>query len=226
MNIMVSGFERPWVVSAEKVTVVEILDKHYASRVVSSLVSEKGEEAIEPYIISDEKNPSLKPSVLLVVPSVFDLPWGSRAIVNGQLETVRDAILHSSEARDAIDSLASKLRNEFYHVMFQFGSNYDLSNDWDAVKYLKAFGFGVEKDPEATLFENVKHFLLMLADIGLGKTLVFIGFKQFFTEKELFELYNLVISLKLSLVSIETCHDDTQYEQEVKVTIDQDLLEI
>lgn len=227
MKIKINGFEEPIEFSGDKVCIVEILDRRYAGRVAASLLSKAGEEAIEPYVIWGDDEKLLEPSnVYMAVESVFALPWNNRSIINAQLAKIDALILESNSLRNKIDALAYELRREIFNASLQLGAEYDFISGWDTVKYLKAFGFGIESDSDASLFENMRKFLLMLGDIGFQKALVFAGFKQFFVSEELENLYDLQISLKIPLLSIESVADNAFYYQEDKITIDKHFLKI
>ena len=227
MKLRINGFENPVSIVPGYVSVIEIRDVSYASRVSQSIVLGLGEDSIEPYVLWDDCEKILNISkTFCVIPSVFDLPWNDRQIANALLSKMTLLINENELIRTESESLGQYMQTTLNNLSFQMLSDYCFDTEWDVIKFLKAFGFKIDLDESDSLFDRMKKFLKLVYDVALDRVIVFIGFKQYFSQSQLSELFDLIENLKISVLSIESVCSKEIYPNEIHMTIDQHFLQI
>jgi len=226
MKLRLAGFEEDVDILKDKVSVLEVENRILFTRVCQSLLSGKGELALEPYSIwDDDKNQLTANKVFEVIASPFNLPWTGREF-GGKLYTRLEAfVLEEDDIRQKIEAFNRELTLLMLSLNIQMHSEYTFTSEWDIKKYLKAFGFGADTDFEERLLDNLIKFFEMAVDVGFKNILVFINLKQFFSKIELEELYEQVIFLGIRILLLESMHDESKYTQEKKSLIDQHFLQ-
>lgn len=226
MVISFSGFDHPIACSDIGVSVIQISNKALFTRVCQSLISGRGEEAVEPYSIWGEDGVEIAPSrALLPVVDVFDLPWKHKSLSGGLCKQFERHLLIDEDDRRLLQQLNEQLESAVAQIGFQYHGEYSFGIEWSLQRYLNAFGFGVELSPSASLFDNLMHFIELVADVGLNETLLFVNLKTFFTENELVELYKKLLFYGIGSLLLENRDAVVQYEFERKTVIDQHFLQ-
>jgi CRISPR-associated protein Csn2 len=226
MKLHFSGFEQGIDISQSKISVLEIENKVLFTRICQSLLSERGEVALEPFVVwDDNENEVLPDKVFEVVASPFDLPWSGREFAGKLYAHLESLVFEEDELRNRIEALNRELFSSILSLNLQTSSDYAFAVEWDIRKYLKTFGFGVDVDSEDKLLDNIIKFIEMAVDVGFEKVLVFMNLKSYFGQKELETLYGQVIFLGIRVVLLEAHCDKTVFEHEEKYCIDQHFLQ-
>ena len=225
MKLVIEGFDEPIVLGGGPVAVLEIHDKQLYSRICQSLISEKGEEAIEPFSLWEEDGSKRSArNAILPVTDPFDLPWEERSLLSDLQETVEEAYAADDQARRKIDEAAHYLREEVSCLGLRLQSDYEFALEWDLGRFLKAFDFSVDGDPADSLLENLIKFVKFASDIQCHQVVLFMNLKSFLEKNELEEFYREAFFCDLNILLLESAPDDEFYAQERKTTIDQDFL--
>ena len=226
MNLSFTGLENQIVINSGKTSTLEIHNRKLFERICRSLMSLDGEQAIEPFSVTADggKIVSAK-NALLVVPTPLELPWGDKGLLGALFQKMAELVHETPETGDSLyehHHAASRLLEE---VALKMESDYAFAVEWDIQKFLKAFGFGVDRDPEDSIFDNCIKLLSLAEDMGFKKTLVFINLKLFLTDSELETLLERIFISNLQVLLVEAVPDFSPREHESKLVVDLDLLE-
>lgn len=225
MRIAFSGLEYPIDVEPGYPTVLQIENQALFARMCSSLRDGEGRYAYEPYTLwegEDELKPS---SSLMFIDTPFDLPWSDKSLMGEVSKRFEKLFLDDEELRGEIDSAAESIASKFLTLGMAMNADYGFDIEWDLRKFVKAFGFGIDRTAQNSVFDSLIDFMSLALDAGCKKTLVFVNLKTFLTKKEVSELYRHVFFSKMSVLLLENKHDETEYEYESKRTIDLQFLE-
>lgn len=226
MVISFSGFDHPMVCDDAGVSVVQVSNKAMFARICQSLISGRGEEAVEPYSVWGKDGTEIASSrAFLPVVNLFDLPWKHKSLSGGLYKQFENHLLMDEDDRRLIQQLNKQLESAVAQIGFQYHGEYGFGIKWSLQRYLNAFGFGVELSPSTSLFDNLMSFIELVADVGLSETLLFVNLKTFFTEKELLELYKELVFYGIGSLLLENRDAVAQYEFERKTVIDQHFLQ-
>lgn len=226
MIISFSGFDHPITCDDVGVSVVQISNKAMFARICQSLVSGRGEEAVEPYSVWKEDGTEILSSrAFLPVIDAFNLPWKHKSLSGGLYKQFEKHLLMDEDDRRRVQQLNEQLKSAVTQIGFQYHGEYGFGIEWSLQRYLNAFGFGVELSPSASLFDNLISFIELTADVGLSETLLFVNLKTFFTEKELLEVYKKMVFYGINALLLEN-HDAVMFNEfERKTVIDQHFLQ-
>lgn len=226
MKLKLSGFEGQLELSSGHVAVLEVCHQMLFSRIVQSLYYEKDGEAVEPFCLVDEDG-DLRSSrnQFLFVFNPFDLPWEDKALLGEVLERLEVLFAESDSVRQSIEACGRGLSCEVESLGLQMQSDYAFEVEWNLRKYLKSFSFGVDVDPDDPLIDNLIKFVKLVADASFDKVLVFVNLKKYLTEYDLREFYRQVIFSGITTLLLEGDDGGVVFDEERKMTIDQDFLE-
>lgn len=226
MNVCFSGLQAPIIVDETAVSVLEVHNRALFTRLVGSLMSGAGVDAVEPYTLWDANGGELKASgQFLIVGCPLDLPWDDKALVGGLATHVEKLMYEDESVRHDIEEAFFLLRSRLRQMALSLESEYSFGVDWELKRYLRTYGFGVELVDDEPLFDKLIKFLALAKDALLNKTILFVNLKLFLTNSEVEQFYEQAFFTKLSILLIENVHDCLQHEREHKYVIDQDFLE-
>jgi CRISPR-associated protein Csn2 len=227
MKLQISGFEKGINITNEKVSVLEIENKIFFSRLCQSLLSGMGSKALEPYAIWDEEGSEVSSGrAFEIILNPFDLPWTNKEFTGKVLARVGSLIIEEDAIRQKVESLGCELQSVLKSLNLLMYSNYDFAIEWDVSKHLKSFGFSVDINPDDQLLDNFIKFFEMLVDAGFNKVLVFVNLKAFLSKNELEELYEQIFLSGIRVLLIESFCDEIKFMREEKSIIDQHLLQV
>lgn len=226
MIVRFTGLENSLNISKGCPAVLEVQNRALFSRLCRSLQSCKGEEAIEPFSLWSDGGDEMRASnSYLFIESPLALPWDDRALANGLQSGFDRMLLESDSCRSEIEQLLANLQSAVARLGFQMEADYGFALEWELRQYLKAFRFGVKYDPDDALIDNLIQFLDYASDVAVGKLLVFVGLKNFLTEKDVTRLYERVFYHEMNVLLLESAEDQNEYQHERKLVIDQHFLE-
>lgn len=226
MNIRFSGLERAFSIHPGKATLVIIENSILYTRVCQSLLSNEGEQAVEPYSLWDDGDKMIPPKdVFLGIADPFNLPWGHRMLSAGWQEGIRAHVVEDDEACRMLEALNGQLRSKIADLSLRMHSDYAFAIEWDMLRYLKTFGYGVDLDADAPLFDNIMKFLSFVADSSFSGVPVFINLGTFLSTNQVQEVRAEAIFLNLSTLFLENRCSHDKVSGDSRYLIDQDLLE-
>lgn len=226
MKISFSGFGSPVLITRSKTTTLEIQNRVLFSRVCEALISEAGEDAVEPYTFWNDDDVELKSKgQILPICDSFHLPWDDRVIINSLLARIENLLCEDEDCRSAAERDYRRLNYRFTTLALQLGSEYTFDIDWDPKRYLKSFGFRVDMGSCEMLLDKLILFLTMLEDISFERTIMFINLKIFLSNSEVERFFEHVFFSNLKVLMLESVPDSARYINEMKYTVDQDFLE-
>lgn len=226
MRLCFSGIESSIEISSQAVSTLEIHNRVLFSRICESLLTEEGEDAVEPFSLWDDNGDELKArNHFLFIGNPIQLPWDDRSLQTAILNRMEGLLYENVECRREAEETFHTLNTKFSSLALQLYSDYSFGVDWDPKRYLKAFGFGVDIASNETLLDKIIMFLMTVKDASLGKVIVFVNLKLFLSIEELKRLFEHIFFLRLSVLLVENAPSVDALGFERKYTIDQDFIE-
>ena len=226
MNISFTGLDTFIFIDELQVTTFEICNKNLFCRICESLISDKCMEALEPYSCwesNEEKVAAAKRPLVIVSP--LDLPWDARQLSSSLLERMDMLVKEDDEQRLAIEKTGQELLSLLSDLYLQLDADYCFDAEWDLLKQLKTFGLCVNMEQSSTHIEKVESFISFVSDVQLKRPLIFINFKEYFSDEDIQRFINFVIYQGRQVLLMESEHDDRSFLNERKYTVDQYFLE-
>ena len=225
MKLSFSGLEQPIDIAAGYPYVLEIENQALFARICQSLRGGEGRYALEPYTVWDGEA-ALKPEAsILFIDSPLELPWDDKSLMGAVSKRFEQMLLEDEDLRGEIDAAAQLITSKFLSLGMTMNAEYGFDLEWDFRRFVKTFGFGVDRTQKSLLDSLIDFFSLAL-DAGCSKTFVFMNLKTFLTNKEVEELYKYAFFSNIKTLLIENKRDDADYSYERKRTIDLHFLEL
>lgn len=228
MKLKFARFDSQIDLEAGHVEVLEIHERHLFTRIVSSLKSEKGEKAVEPYFLIDNEKSVSPKGRLQLLDALPDLPTHDKGLEKLLYQRLVSEALESTDMMGLDKELAmlgAKINERIRAQSLTLWGTYDFMSSWDFATYLKAFPFGVEEYDDETFLEKCIHYLDLCVDISFKKPHIAINLKSFLSEDELCTLYEQVKFHGIALLLIESWCDSRLFDGERKTCIEQGFLE-
>lgn len=204
MRITFAGMDAPVEVRERGATILRVLNQRLYARVCESLVSQKGEGAVEPYSVWDDDGCEVGPAnALLVVVNPFDLPWKHRSMVGGLYSSLEAGLLEDEDMRRELQGFRVALESSVRKLGFQLNADYGFAVEWSLGSYLKAFSYEVDLTGASTLLDKLICFADFVADVMVGKVLVFVNLGTFLTENDLLRLDDRLFFHGISALLLE-----------------------
>lgn len=225
MKLQLLRFGEGIEISPGKVSVLEVESRRLFTRVVRALLSERGQEADEPYQLWDDNDKAVNPKKALVVLNALPaVPYDNKTLLGKLYTKVERMIEGDDELERKLREMGWGITSAIEDVGIALWGNYCFDARWSLGQYLRAFGFHPDCGDDEPLLENCIRFLGLCADVDQAIPVVMVNAKMFFDRDELEELYSQAVFLGTSLLLLETQHDSIRSEQERKMVIDQDFL--
>lgn len=225
MKLVFSGLENAVDIVPGFATTVQIENEALFARIVRSLASLRGREALEPFTLWEGDSEMKPSSALLVVPDALNLPWDDRALMGEVLKRIEREFLEDEDLRRAIESMDSTLSEMLLELGFGMNSDYGFALEWDLKRYLKFRGFGAGLQTDESLLDNLLNFLSLTLDAGCKKVVMFVNLKTFLTKNEVKALFDHVFYSKAMVLLLENKRDEIVYDYEHKMIVDLQFLE-
>lgn len=226
MKLCFTGFDNPLTIQPGQVSVLEVHNKRWFTRLCQSLYEKVPHDALEPFALWADDGEELNYArSTVLVPSPLELPWNDKSMV-GELRTKMVALMMEDDAvRQSVEKLAHELSSQTLSLGFRVQGDYAFALEWDLAKYLSSFGFGPELNTDAALIDSLIKFLDFMADVAPGKVLVFINLKIFLSENEQKRFFERVFFQNLLVILVEEVSSSGSFGNELKLVVDQDFLE-
>lgn len=226
MRLQFLRFESELNISPGQVTTLQIEDRNLFRRIVSSIESEQGEEAVEPYRFWSEHGVKLSPrKVAVFVNGLPDLPTNDRTILGKLYEQIALNLEQDTKRNESLAELTRELVEQYESLNSALWGTYDFRLDWSTQGLLRAFLFQPVCDESLTLLDNCIHLFGLCADVGLKKPLIFVNLKSFLSSNDLVELFNQAFFHGIGLLLLESWTDLVHYEKEKKLCVDLHFVE-
>lgn len=225
MRLVFSGLENPLKLTAGETSVLQVENSALFARIVSSLQTGLGHQAMEPYSLWEDDGEVKPGNALMVVPDALNLPWDDRAFMTTITKRVEREYLEDEDLRMQVEEAERAIKMRLSRLNLGFNADLGFGLEWDLKRYLKFLGFGAAPQEDRSFLDNLLNFLSFALDAGCRKTIVFVNLKTFLTENELQMLYDHVFFLKLSLLLLENKIDTMSYRHESKLAVDLQFLE-
>lgn len=225
LEIKISRFERSIQVDKEHVATLEIEDKHLFTRVLRSLLSGAGMEADEPYQIWKNDRAVSSKKALLIVNTLPHLPLTDKSLLSSLYEKLTLQLNDDIAVSSRLQSLALQIEDVFGDMEIGLWGSYRFATQWNTTSYFKAFSFQPMIEPGDSLLDDCVKFFGLCADISFTKAIVLTNAKSFFTKTELQDLFSQAIFYGVSLLLLESWHDEAKFDLERKLRVDKDFIE-
>lgn len=219
-------FESEIALGADHVATLQVEDRQLFARMVSSLLSESGEEALEPYALWDDDGKQMSArSSLLVLDALPTVPLTDRKLLGKLHDRIARTIADDDVLAERVGSAIAVLEELLADRGNELWGTYDFAATWDSATLLKSFAFQPRAATDEPLAERLVNFFELCADIALRQTLVLVNAKSFFAENDLELIAEQSFFCGIPLLLLESWPDETQREWERKTRIDQWFLE-
>lgn len=226
MRLSFVGLESPIDIMDKGITVLQIKNNSLFARICQSLLSLKGNDAIEQYSIWDKDGCEVAPAkAFIIVSNPFDLPWKHKDLMGRLYERFEKELLFDEGLRQEIQDEGISLESSIQKISFQLNADYQFALKWNISSYLKAFSYGVEISDSALLLDNLISFIDFGADMTIDKAILFINLKTFLTKNELIMLQERLIFHGISALLLENYDSPFYLDCEKKYIVDQDFVE-
>lgn len=226
MKIIFSGLDTAIEVVPGRACTLEIRNHTLFARVCRTLVGMQRGSQFEPFTIWDDDGEELSyASSILLASDPLRLPWDSSEL-SGKLLSKMEALLMEDEDNRLIFEEYGSLLNGFAsRLTHQVEGEYGFAVEWDIKRYLKSFGFGIERGDDLPYIDSLNMFIDFVHDMNLKKVLVFINLRTFLSEDDFDSFLERVFFHKISVLMIENELNCWIHALEKKVVVDQHFLE-
>lgn len=226
MRISFAGMDAPVEVRERGATVLRVLNQRLYARVCESLVSQKGDGAVEPYSIWGDDGCEISPAnALLVVANPLDLPWKHRSMMGRLYSSLEAELLGDEGMRRELQEFRVALESSVHKLGFQLNADYGFAVEWSLGSYLKAFSYEVDLTGASTLLDKLICFADFVADVMVGKVLVFINLGTFLTENDLLRLNDRLFFHGIGALILENRTFGLDGSVALEYVVDRDFVE-
>ena len=225
MKLQFLRSSHPVEVHSTRPLVYQFENQKLFSRVVQSLVSERGEESIEPYVIWDDKGRLVNPKKAFVLFNALPCIPLDDSLLKALFQKIEILFNEVSELKSSIQDIWDQLQDLVEGTNLGYNGCYSFSRDFDLTKVLKLFGYTPSVDLGNELLDNCMSFFDLCADVQLEKPIVFVNAFRFFTDIELKLLYEKAIFNKIPLLLLESGLNCRTVCNEQYIMVDQHFIE-
>lgn len=226
MRIVFSGMERTVPLTCERVSVLRVANNTLFCRICQSLISGRGEDALEPYSIwSDEGERLGTKDAFIVASDPFALPFRHKSLLGALHSRMQDDLFADEDERARAQDLHNELAACVARLGFQLNGDYCFTVEWSLSSYLKAFGFGIDLSPDLSLLENLIRFVDLAADMAIDEAILFVNLKTFLSKNDLEVLCGHIVFHRLKVLMLENLHTGVHCGVESEIVVDQHFLE-
>lgn len=226
MRISFGGFDNPVELAERGVTIFRVERECLFSRVCESLLSLKGYEAVEPYSVWDDDGREIAPrKAFLIVPNVFDLPWGHKDLLGGLYARLEEDLLLDEGLRSELQNCGEAMKGLLNRLGIQMNAEYRFGLEWNLKGYLKAFSYEVDLSNSSSILDKLISFVDLGADMQIDKVLVFVNLTTFLSEIDLTHLHQRAFFHGIRILLIENQRSVVYMDHAVVYIVDRDFIE-
>ena len=225
MRLVFAGLESCLDLRPGECSTLCVLDETLFTRIALSLMLGEGRNALEPYSFWADDTEVRPKDSLLFIASPLELPWNDKGISSAITKRLERDYLADEDMRQVVEKAREAVNSQLLSLGLDFDSDYSLGLEWDFKKLLKFAGFEVSYQQEKTFLDNLLNFLSLMSDAGDGRVACFVNLKNFLSKSEFGSFLEHIFYLKTSVLLLENKQVSTRFDNERKLTIDQDFLE-
>lgn len=215
MRLVFEKFEKSLALRTDAINVLKVEDPSLFARCALSLAQGFPSDALEPAcIFSDDDREISMSKVLYFVGDALCIDLNDKRIVAAGIKSIVNRMLNLDGEIDALEKKNFEMESVFENQFVQMSADYVLADSWDATKYLKMLGFGVDDSGDVTVYDKVQHFLRIAADLFPEKIIAFVNLQVYLTRDQYVELCKMIASLELCVLSYEqgVLYDSEHFE--------------
>lgn len=167
----------------------------------------------------------LKASDMFCIVDFIGFDINSRTLLSKIYKYIEKDLFCDIERKIAIDSKIHNLANDILRVLYDIDIDFDISGEIDFKDILSAFHLSPLADKDSIL-DKLLQYVNIVAELKLYKVLVLVHAKSYLMADELAQLYKQCLYKKVSLVLLESHHQENLLENEQKVFIDSEYCDI
>ncbi|ERL10494.1 CRISPR type II-A/NMEMI-associated protein Csn2-like protein [Olsenella profusa F0195] len=133
--------------------------------------------------------------------------------------------MEDESLRTSIEQSAADIVSKYMSLGMTMHAEYDFEIEWDMQRFVKAFGFGVDRSSQQSVLDSCIDFLSLSLDAGVTQCIVFVNLKTFLTKRGLEVFFEHVFFTNIPVLLLERWTDDMIYDHESKRVIDLDFIE-
>lgn len=227
MKLVFVGADNSIEIKKGFVHTLEIENPSLFVRISRSLAANAGELIFEDFSLWDDEGNELAPGrTLFMITDPLRLPWDCAELSGKMLSTMELYLFEDDDARSTFESYGRRLQGFAASLTYQGESDYRFNVEWDLRRFLKSFGFSVERGDGLPYIETLDMFLDFISDMKLGKVLAFVNLKTFLGENEFKMFLERVFFHELEVLLLENKTSAIEYDYEIKTVYDQHFLEL
>lgn len=225
MRLSFSGLDDPLDIPPGRGTTLEIANAELFSRICLSLREGEGRQALEPYTLWDDDKELSPKDAMIFIESPLELPWNSKPLLGTVIKRFQAALMEDESLRTSIEQSAADIISKYMSLGMTMHAEYDFEIEWDMQRFVKAFGFGVDRSSQQSVLDSCIDFLSLSLDAGVTQCIVFVNLKTFLTKRGLEAFFEHVFFTNIPVLLLERWTDDMIYDHESKRVIDLDFIE-
>lgn len=226
MKLVFQKFEQDLDLCRDALNVLRIESPSLFARCALSLRQGFPAHSPEPAFFFNDEGKELKSSaVLFFAGDLLFLDLNDKRIVAQAAKTVVHRIVEEGASANLLEQLNLRIEDVLEEQFFQMSADYRLADEWDLSKYLKALGFGVDDSEDATLYDRLRHFARIAADLFSDKVIALVNLPVYLSREEYNDFCKYVASLELCVLSYELGDRPGETDLENVLFIDADYLE-
>lgn len=204
---------------------LQIEDPATYRRVIESLLSQNGSEALEPYYLYENETELKNLKKLKVFTDAFSNPLLDQKLLSKLYKRVEREILSDEKLSIEVSTLLCSLQDKISSVLFMFNGNYEFFQNSDILPFCKAYQLLPSDKMNQKLIDNwIKYFNLTI-DIEEICPIVFVGFENIFSKNELTRLISEINDLNLEVLFLNQTSSKVAASFADYMYIDQQFIE-
>ena len=226
MRLVFRKFERSLSLKTDAVNVVRVEDPALFARCALSLAQGFPDDSLEPaYFFTDDNKEVKANKVLYFAGDLLFLNLNDKRIVTQALKFIVTRMVEEGSSLNSLERLNLEMESVLEDQFLQMQADYCVTEEWDATKYLKMLGFGIDDSSDRTLFEKLLHFLRLMTDLFPDQVIAFVNLPNYLTAEQYNVFCEQVASLQLCVLSYEQGLRTAQSDFENVLSIDANYLE-
>lgn len=213
-------------ISPDFVSVLETENRELLLSLFSALYNDDGEASTQPFHMYDNiyDDKYLKTSgTMMFITDAINMDLNSKKILNAINERVARMCLDDEQLYRKINDANLVISNSINNLLNEFNSDFSMSLEWNAAKYLKAFDLKVCEYETNEILNKLFQYINICSDFFNSITICCLNIKSYLEEAEINELYKYAIYNRIALLLFESNVDDRQFLNEHKLIIDKEF---
>jgi CRISPR type II-A-associated protein Csn2 len=225
MKLAFQKFENQLELKKGFINILRIEDKKLFANCAQSMACGFAPDVLEPATFYEGEK-ALKPKdCLYFVGDLLTLDLNDKKIIAAAIKKIISMMVLEDELKQKLECAALSIEEEYENQTMQLSADYVFANDWDDEIFLKAFGFRIDDADCKTLFDRLKMFFRIAADLFPQKVLAFVNLDTFLSDEQYDELKVIIAAEELIVFSYESGPKRAFTNFENGLFVDADYLE-